>query len=193
MNQLQKENDSLRTNLLLAQTGFNKKIEEGENTSYNKQHGSENCNCKCNLLEQRVRMLGHDHLKYRTERLESTYINRNATAPETTEEKVLKENPSKVFEAQQMLQAAQTVLGSHNYNDTIVTRNSDQTEVDHERTSRSSKCSKPKEQTIFEKEAITSNSVGSLSHDGKPSILQNDGPPSYTEDGQTILSKAMYG
>ena len=55
MNELQKENDLLRTNLFLTQTGFNKKTEEGENTSYHKQHGREDC--RRNLLEQYVQSM----------------------------------------------------------------------------------------------------------------------------------------
>ena len=111
-------------------------------------------------------MLEHEHLKYRIERLESIYMNRNATVSEPTEEKVLKENLSKLFEKQQeMLNTIQAVLGRQNYNDITVTRNSKQNEIDLEATSQSSKCSINSKQTISEKEDITVNSVGGVTSD----------------------------
>ena len=109
VNELQKENDLLRTNLLLAQTSSSKKEEDGNRPAYQMQYCSGVCNNK--LLEQRVSMLEHEQLKKRIERLEANNINSSVKSSEQTEEKVIKGNLAKLLEAQHvMMNAVQTVL-----------------------------------------------------------------------------------
>ena len=109
MNELQKENDLLRTNILLTQASLNEKEEVGDHTTYPKQQCSELCNNK--LLEQRVSMLEQEHLKNRIERLEANNVSRGVTSTEKTKEIILKGNLSKLIEAQQeIMNIVQTVL-----------------------------------------------------------------------------------
>ncbi|MEW8548714.1 MAG: hypothetical protein AB2693_34870 [Candidatus Thiodiazotropha sp.] len=124
VSELQKENDLLRTNLLLVQTGSNKKLEESENAAYIRKCCSESCNCKSSILEQRISMLEHEQLKNRIERLEVNCGTKCAVTPSSmveekkTEERELKRNLSKLIEAQQeMLLGVQSILGTQTYND----------------------------------------------------------------------------